>query len=113
MAEVMKRSRSPVCEYHGSVMTFGTFSHIPEFETAHKESGGCTYYCNECVDEIQEWYGARRCCDCRDGEHENYDDDLVLTTIKDPDTGKLVKRGYLCGSHRQIYDDDGYLLYTK
>jgi len=41
-----------VCSKHGSVMTFGRYSNHPIFQDAHKEIGGRTYYCNECVDEL-------------------------------------------------------------
>jgi len=47
------------------------------------------------------------CADCRDGEHMNYDDDVLLTYVRRPD-GKLVKRAYLCREHRTMYADDGY-----
>ncbi len=53
----------------------------------------------------------RQCADCRAGEHENYDDDIMLTVIKDPDNGKLVKRAFLCWEHREAYAWDGYTLY--
>jgi len=53
----------------------------------------------------------KQCADCRDGEHENYDDDVKLTVIKDPNTQKLVKRSYMCGEHRTMYFDDGYSIY--
>ena len=56
---------------------------------------------------------AKTCCDCRDGEHENYDDDVRLTVVRDPDTGKLVKSAYLCGEHRSAYADDGYDVTVK
>lgn len=49
-----------------------------------------------------------QCCDCRNGDHENYDNDIILVVIKDPETGKLVKRGRLCGEHRAMYRTDGY-----
>lgn len=52
----------------------------------------------------------RQCCQCRDGEHDNYDDDVVLVEARDPDDGKLRCRGYVCGEHRQMFDDDGYKI---
>lgn len=53
----------------------------------------------------------KQCADCRDGEHENYDDDVVLVTVRDPyKPGRLVKRSYMCGDHRTMYLDDGYVL---
>ena len=50
----------------------------------------------------------RRCCDCRDGEHDNYDEDVRMTVVRDPDNGQLAKRGYLCEGHRTMYADDSY-----
>jgi len=50
----------------------------------------------------------KQCCDCRNGGHGNYDDDVIMTIIIDPLTNKLVKRGYLCREHRTMYRDDGY-----
>lgn len=50
----------------------------------------------------------KRCADCRDGEHPNYDDDVRLVVVRDPDTKKLVKRSYMCELHRTQYMDDGY-----
>jgi hypothetical protein len=52
----------------------------------------------------------KRCSDCRDGEHTNYDDNVYMVVVHDPDTGKLVKRSYMCEAHRQAYYDDGYRL---
>ena len=52
----------------------------------------------------------KRCADCRSGEHENYDDDVMLVVVRDPDTKKLVRRSYMCGEHRGAYLDDGYEL---
>jgi hypothetical protein len=50
-----------------------------------------------------------RCADCRDGEHENYDDNVLLVTVRDPDKpGPWLKRANLCESHRVMYSDDGY-----
>lgn len=51
-----------------------------------------------------------RCCSCRDGEHEDYDDLIELTLVKDPESGKVILRGYLCGEHREMYADDGFIL---
>jgi hypothetical protein len=50
----------------------------------------------------------RRCAECRDGDHENYDDDVRLTTVRDPDSGRIALRAYLCGEHRAARRDDGY-----
>lgn len=50
----------------------------------------------------------RHCCDCRDGEHDNYDDRVELVIVRNLGTGVLIKRGYLCGDHQTMYLDDGY-----
>jgi len=53
----------------------------------------------------------RQCADCRDGEHDNYDDELKLVIIRDPDMpGRMVKRAYLCEHHREMYAEDGYAV---
>lgn len=52
----------------------------------------------------------KQCADCRDGEHENMDDIIQLVYVKNPDTGKLVKRSYMCANHRQMYREDGYTV---
>jgi len=44
---------SPRCNKHGSVMTFGTYSSHIIFKDAHAIQDGQTYYCNECIDELQ------------------------------------------------------------
>lgn len=50
----------------------------------------------------------KQCADCRNGEHENYTNDVFLVYVRDPDTKKIIKRAYLCGEHRMMYLDDGY-----
>ena len=55
----------------------------------------------------------KHCADCRDGEHDNYQDDVVLVVVKDPDTGKLVKRSYMCSDHIDQYLTDGYMVYER
>ena len=52
----------------------------------------------------------KQCADCRDGEHDNYDDNVELVYVKEPDTGKIVKRSYMCSHHQQAYMDDGYIV---
>lgn len=49
------------------------------------------------------------CCECRDGEHENYDDDVKLVTVRSED-GKLRLRGYICASHWGMLAEDGYVI---
>ena len=55
----------------------------------------------------------RTCCDCRNGEHVNFDDDVRLTVVRDTDANRIVKRGYLCSEHRTAYEMDGYVLILK
>ena len=55
----------------------------------------------------------RECAECRDGEHGNYDDDVKLVVIKNPDTNKIYRRSYMCNQHRQMYEDDGYDLFPQ
>lgn len=55
----------------------------------------------------------KQCADCRDGEHDNYDDEIRLVVIMDLDNrggpfGGLVKRSYMCETHREQYAQDGY-----
>ena len=50
----------------------------------------------------------QRCADCRDGEHDNYDDDVLMIIVRDLGTGEVVKRSYMCESHREQYLMDGY-----
>ena len=50
---------------------------------------------------------ARQCAECRDGEHENYDDKVRLVLVRDPVTKKFQKRAYLCDTHVEMYQDDG------
>lgn len=49
-----------------------------------------------------------QCSECRDGEHEDYDDNVRLVTVTDPDTGKQLKRAKLCGEHQEMHASDGY-----
>jgi hypothetical protein len=53
----------------------------------------------------------KRCCECRSSEHPDYDDLLGLCIVKDPDTNKIVQRGYLCLGHVEIRTMDGYDVY--
>ena len=50
----------------------------------------------------------KQCHECKLGEHEDYDDDVKLVTVTDPDTGKRLKRAKLCGEHREMFASDGY-----
>lgn len=58
-------------------------------------------------------FGLKRCSECRDSEHSNFDDDVDLVVVKDPETGKLVKRAYLCSEHVYMNLTDGYALYIN
>lgn len=55
----------------------------------------------------------KRCCECRAGEHPNYDDVVGLCVVKDPENGKAVQRGYLCAGHVEIRTMDGYDVYLN
>ncbi len=50
----------------------------------------------------------KQCADCRDGEHDNYDDNVELVYVRDPDTKKIVRRSNMCSTHQSQYLDDGY-----
>jgi hypothetical protein len=47
------------------------------------------------------------CASCARGEVEN-DDVVVNAIVKDPDSGRIVIRGYLCNDHNEMYLEDGY-----
>lgn len=51
---------------------------------------------------------AKRCVDCREGEHDNYTDDVRLVAIIEPKTGNRVRRAWTCSEHITAYLDDGY-----
>lgn len=53
-------------------------------------------------------YVVGQCADCRNGEHGDYDDDIELVYVRDPDTNRMVRRGKMCSQHREIYAADGY-----
>jgi hypothetical protein len=53
---------------------------------------------------------SKQCADCRDGEHENYDDDVKLVMVKEPDERQFLKRAYMCNEHREMYVSDGYVV---
>lgn len=55
----------------------------------------------------------KHCADCRAGEHDNYDDDVKLVVLRDPDTNRIVKRSYMCTNHRRMYDYDGYEIHEQ
>lgn len=49
-----------------------------------------------------------RCDDCRKGEHDNYDDNILLVIIRESGSNRFVKRAYICGEHYTMYLEDGY-----
>ena len=52
-----------------------------------------------------------KCCSsCKQSEIENDDTDGKVYIVHDPDTGKIIIRGYLCKDHLQMYDSDGYMI---
>ena len=52
----------------------------------------------------------RNCCECQKGEHPNYDEEVRLLMVREPDTGRLVLRGYICGEHAEAFAQDGYTV---
>ena len=50
----------------------------------------------------------KQCAECRNGEHDNYDNNICLTVVRDPDTNRIVMRAYLCEEHRESKMDDVY-----
>jgi len=55
-------------------------------------------------------YTPGNCFECRGGEHEDYDDDIKMVVVIDPETKKIYRRGKMCGEHRCMYEDDGYTV---
>lgn len=52
-----------------------------------------------------------RCCECRKGEHDDYDDDIKFIVVVDPDRpNRFVCRGNVCGEHREAFESDGYTV---
>ncbi len=52
----------------------------------------------------------RNCCECQKGEHPNYDEEVRLLMVREPDTGRLVVRGYICKEHAEAFAQDGYTV---
>jgi len=82
----------------------------PVQESGFLAADGNSFLCQYCKEDEME--GIKRCSDCRDGEHENYDDDVQFVEIRDPDGSGFVKRANLCGEHREMYHSDGYYVRT-
>jgi hypothetical protein len=55
----------------------------------------------------------KQCSACRDGEHDNFDDDTRRVTVRDPDTGNRISCAWMCAKHRSIYLDAGSDLHVK
>lgn len=59
--------------------------------------------------EDSEWNPKNnQCAECRNGEHEDYQDDAKLVTVRDPEAGKLAGRMKLCSEHIEMRLMDGY-----
>jgi len=50
----------------------------------------------------------KRCSECRNGEHDDYDDDIRLVYVRDPESNKIILRANLCNEHREMFASDGY-----
>ena len=60
-----------------------------------------------------EVYTPGMCCECRGGEHEDYDGDVKMCYVRNPDTKKVIAKGKMCGEHRCMYEDDGNIVDVK
>ena len=50
------------------------------------------------------------CLECKEGEHDNYDDNIIKVKVIDPETGKVYRKGLMCLEHRELYLSDGFWL---
>ncbi len=65
----------------------------------------------QCITELEKKLATQKqCTDCRDGEHDNYDNNVKLVTVREIGQGSFLKRGYICKSHRNMYTEDGYTV---
>ena len=56
----------------------------------------------------------KQCHFCKEGEHENYDNDIKLIVLLDPETHKRVQPPtWACSEHRQSFEDDGYKVQVR
>lgn len=55
---------------------------------------------------------SHECADCRDAKRET-DGTVKLILVRDPGTGKMVKRAYLCEEHEEMYASDGYEMLAQ
>ena len=53
-----------------------------------------------------EKYKPGQCAECKAGEHEDYDDDIKMCAVRDPDTNRVTRKK-LCGEHREAFAEDG------
>jgi len=51
-----------------------------------------------------------KCKECSMGELEDYDDDIQLVTVRDPDGIEKTRRENMCGEHREMNASDGYIV---
>jgi hypothetical protein len=54
----------------------------------------------------------KRCCECRNGEHDDYGPVVGLCVVRDPETNRIVQRGYLCAEHVESRLNDGYNVHV-
>jgi hypothetical protein len=52
--------------------------------------------------------GSPQCGPCRDGEHDNIGATARKLTVRDPESGRLVYRGWVCDNHEYCFNFDGY-----
>jgi len=52
------------------------------------------------IDANGKEYTPGKCYECRAGEHEDEDDDIMMCSVIDNITGKVLKRVRLCAAHR-------------
>jgi len=50
------------------------------------------------------------CIECKDGEHDNYTEDVKKYKVTEPDSNKQYRRGFICSDHVDILLTDGYEL---
>jgi len=94
-------------------------------ETKDKHCFDCGYWkgdeinCPRCAKakaaelKRQERFIGKRCCECRASEHEDFDPIVGLCVVRDPETGKVAQRGYICEAHVEIRTADGYDVYLN
>ena len=88
---------SPICDLHGSVMTFGRYSSSSVYSRAHTTLHGKSFYCNECVDIINKLVtgaSGSRTEALEDEGHEIIEDEthLYILVIHDAHHGQTTVR---------------------